>query len=279
MEQARRRWWRSIASLVIVVTAACSDGGSSDPPPVESGPSDAADSAAATDGDPFTPVDPGESGAGADADLGPVAGPAPDAEVSDSVAEPIEPVPETGVPGIDSDDAFCRSWSEFAGSYQALSFAWAVQGAVDAARLEVIASDVLPSAIETMTASLPAALEPEREALVVELPGPILRRAERAREILLVNGQDDASVEQLGELWLAAVADQGLDAETLTVSIDDSELDAAVEESALMLLDELPPIIEDPSLIVDVEIPLTEAYLFDNCPDRGTLAGNDRVDS
>ena len=40
---------------------------------------------------------------------------------TEETTPPIATVPDGGVPGIDSDDPFCRAWSEFAGSFQALS--------------------------------------------------------------------------------------------------------------------------------------------------------------
>lgn len=211
-------------------------------------------------------------------DLGPVPPRPPDVAVSDSVLEPIEPVPDTGVPGIDSDDAFCRSWSEFAGSYQALTFAWAIQGGVAAARLEVVATDALSSAVAGMAEHLPAEIESNRQALTVDLPTPLLRRAERARGLLADAGVDEATIVALGDMWLAELTDSGLQSETLAVAIDDTALDEMVDEAARMLLEQLPPIIEDPSLIVDADISVTENYLFENCPDRGVLSGNDRVD-
>jgi hypothetical protein len=36
-------------------------------------------------------------------------------------------------------------------------------------------------------------------------------------------------------------------------------------------------IVEDPALITDARIPLTEAYLGNVCPDGGTLSGNDDI--
>ena len=89
---------------------------------------------------------------------------------------------------------------------------------------------------------------------------------------------DEATIDALSSLWLAALADAGPESDDLTVPIDDAGLDAAVDRAAAALAAELPPIVEDPSLIVDVEIPLTENYLFENCPDRGVLAGNDNVE-
>jgi len=67
-------------------------------------------------------------------------GPSTEVSVVPSTVE-IEPVPDVGVPGIDSADPFCRAWSEFAGSFQALAFASiADTDPVAAARLEVVAS-------------------------------------------------------------------------------------------------------------------------------------------
>jgi hypothetical protein len=269
----RRTSKRMIATLMLLLAACSSAADELDEPAADSAARDEVGTPAATDDSSdgvFTPTD----------ELGPLPPPLPDdALVSDSVLDPIEPVPDTGVPGIESDDVFCRSWSEFAGSYQALTFAWAIQGGEAAARLEVVATDVLTSAVERMGQSLPSELEADRQALTVDLPAPLLRRAERAREILSTSGVDDATIESLGQAWLAAVTDAGLESETLAVPIDDIQLNGSVAESALMLLEELPPITEDPSLIVDVDISTTEEYLFENCPDRGVLAGNDRVDT
>ena len=220
-----------------------------------------------------------ETDTGSVADLGPVP-PAPPTQgtVSDSVLDPIEPVPETGVPGIESDDGFCRSWSEFAGSYQALTFAWAVRGGLEAARLEVVATDALSSAATGLAEGLPPELESERQALTVDLTSPILRRAQSARDALVAAGADEATIRRLGDAWLDAVAESGLEAEDLQVAVEDPTTDAVVDDAAAILFGELPPIVEDPSLIVDVQIPATEAYLFENCPDKGILAGNDNVD-
>ncbi len=255
-------------AVTLLAVAACSSSGGVDEQSASTNPSDSVDVPGGGD-DVFSEVD----------DLGPVPPPLPDdSEVSDSVLEPIEPVSDTGVPGIESDDMFCRSWSEFAGSYQALTFAWAIQGGEAAARLEVVATNVLSSAVDQMAANLPTELEVERQALTVDLPSPLLRRAERTRGFLAAAGVDDGTIEALGEMWLAAVTDAGLESETLAVTIDDDQLNGSVLKSALTLLDELPPIIEDPSLIVDVDISATQDYLFENCPDRGILAGNDRID-
>ena len=50
----------------------------------------------------------------------------------------IPVVPETGVPGIDSVDAFCRDWSDFTGPYFAR--ASAADGIVDADVREALAA-------------------------------------------------------------------------------------------------------------------------------------------
>lgn len=279
-QRPRRRVAMALLLAIGASGASCSSGGDDavgDP----GGSAAVTETADAATDDLFTrDASPdGEDGAPDPNDLGPVPPPMPTGDVPDSVLDPIDPVPETGVPGIDSDDVFCRSWSEYAGSYQALTFAWALREPQAASRLEVVATDALTAAAAGLADALPPELEAERQALTVELTSPLLRRAERARSLLAAAGVDDAGIEALGDAWLAVLADAGAESEDLIVPIDDPTLDAAVEAAAERLRAEIPPIVEDPSLIVDVQIGATEAYLFENCPDRGILAGNDNVDT
>ncbi len=185
---------------------------------------------------------------------------------------PIDPIPETGVPGIDSSDAFCRAWSEFAGSFQALGLTSAVGDAANAVRLEVIAASSVTSAVETMEANLPAELESERSALIDDFAGPFFARAVVAEAALVGAGVDP---DLLRDTWIATLTEAGVDDPMIEVQlaadIDGAALDAAVVSFA----DAQPPIVEDPTLITDASIPETETYLADVCPDGGILSGND----
>jgi hypothetical protein len=185
-------------------------------------------------------------------------------------------VPDTGVPGIDSADLFCRSWSEFAGSFQALAGAWALGEPVDAARSEVAASALILAAVETFDANLPSELESERDALA-ELVAGMSRRAEAADDEMVAAGLTAPAIVALGEAWLTALVDAGVDDPTITVVVPAAVDPTAFESAVTAFAASKPPITEDPSLITDVEIPLTEQYLIANCPDRGTLGGNDEV--
>ncbi len=190
----------------------------------------------------------------------------------------IDTVPDTGVPGIDSGDAFCRSWSEFAGSFQALALATAVDPGDRPPRLEVTASDALLAAVSGLDEHLPAELEAERDALVVELAGPMARRAETARAELLAAGLTEEEVALLGTAWLAALAESGFADDVVDPVVPDGVDDAAFDAAVTAFAGAIPPINEDPSLITDAAVPQTEAYLSANCPDQGTLGGNDIVD-
>jgi hypothetical protein len=54
----------------------------------------------------------------------------------------------------------------------------------------------------------------------------------------------------------------------------DTKLSTAVEA----FLDDVPSILEDPTLdTTEFDIAPSLDYIFENCPDRGTLAGNDVV--
>jgi hypothetical protein len=195
------------------------------------------------------------------------------------VTESLPPVAETGVPGIESDDAFCRSWSTYAGSVQALSLAWVLQPPDDAAALEVAAATAVTRAVKGMADELPAEIEPNRQALTVDVPGPFLRRADRALGLLADAGLDEARIEVLGERWVAAITEQGIESETLEIDVP-AESEVALAAAAQAFADELPSVVEDPTLDTTAfDIGPSLAYISVNCPDQGTLAGNDVINS
>lgn len=194
-----------------------------------------------------------------------------------TAAPTIAAVPDTGVPGIDSTDAFCRSWSEFAGSFRSLGLASAFRESTDAAALELIASPAVVSAASELSATLPLELEVERDAFIEEFVGRFGSRAARASGVLRAAGATEAQLRSIGERWLDVLADVGADDPTIEVDIADllsaDLLDGAVADFSA----EVPPIVADPSLTTDTSIPATEAYLAATCPDGGVLLGNDDI--
>ena len=54
-----------------------------------------------------------------------------------------------------------------------------------------------------------------------------------------------------------------------------ADVQAIVDVAASEFAAQVVPIPSDPSLVTDVDVPLTEQYFVDNCPDRGTLGGVD----
>ncbi len=187
-------------------------------------------------------------------------------------------VPEEPVPGLDSDDPFCRAWSEFAGSFQALALASSVGADPDnAVRLEVAASGAVVAAVADLDASMPAAVADERDAFIDGLLGPFTNRARTASAALITAGLTVEQVDELGGLWLATVAGaeaQDPDLVLVVPSADQPAFDDAVASFAA----EVVPISEDPSLVTDVAVPGTFAHIASTCPDQGILAGNDIVD-
>jgi hypothetical protein len=231
----------------------------------EDGTVDATDTAEPSDtADPSDTPDPSDTSDGStpSADTEPV---------------PLPPtVPDTGVPGIDSTDIFCRSWSEFAGSFQALAGTWALGDPTGAARSEVAASGVILGAATALDEHLPADLESER-ASVVALVEPLSRRADEARAELVAAGIAEEALDALGEAWLVALIDAGVDDPAIAVVVPSDVDGAAFETASAAFGAAKPPLTEDPSLITDVQTPLTDQYLIANCPDQGTLGGNDNI--
>ncbi len=200
-----------------------------------------------------------------------------DTRPPESPVPPPAVIPDTGVPGLDSADGFCRAWSEFAGSFQALALASARAERITAARAEVAASSVIIEAVEALDAELPAELESEREALTVGLVGPMARRAQTALDGLQSAGADSGQVGAIGDAWLAALTQTGLDDPNIAVAVD-ADVDDLLDVAAASFASTAPPIANDPSLITDAATPLTFAFLSANCPDQGILGGNDIVD-
>lgn len=260
---------RASALVAVLVLAACSGGDDDAGEPIApvSGESVTSDS-----GEAFVPTPDADEEGGGDAET------APSTTEFDLSAQPstpvIEPVAETGVPGIDSGDVFCRAWSEFAGSFQALGLVSAIGDRDEAYRFEVIAASTVTAAVDTMEANLPPELESERVALVTDLAGPFFGRATLAEADLIGAGIEPAV---LRPVWLAALTEAGVDDPELKVvvpaSINGASLDAAVASFSNAQL----RIVEDPALITDARIPLTEAYLANVCPDGGILSGNDDI--
>jgi hypothetical protein len=270
------------ALALVFVAAACSGSGDGDGTSgsASTGPSASQDAANSGPGlvdkpeqtDRAAGTAPEEStGAGDSADQ--------DAPTALPVVTTVLPtVPEVGVPGIDSVDLFCRSWSEFAGSFQALALASTLAtGDLAAQRSEVVASGAIVAAVDGLDEHLPPELEDEREVLIIEFVGPMERRAVRAGADLAVAGLTTEQSDQLSEVWLTALVVAGVDEPDIELDIP-ADLAPAVEEAVASFSRSVPLIHEDPSLITDASVPLTEAYIVENCPDQGTLGGNDVIE-
>lgn len=280
----RRRIGAMVALVALAASCGGDDGSTADTDTTTLSPTDSADVAvdATVDSAPLfvRTTDGRDATASTDAtdstedgDDAPVV--AAPGSTTTSTTSTIPLVSDTGVPGIDSDDVFCRSWSEFAGSFRAIGLVSAIRDVDAGLRLEVIASGAVVAAIDAMGDALPAELEPERDTLLSDYAGPFGRRAAKAGEALTAAGLDGDGIDVLAELWLVTLADVGIDDPSLDVEIPD-EIDVTmVDAAAADFAASTPAIGDDPSLNTFTEIPLTDAYTFANCPDGGTLAGND----
>jgi len=197
---------------------------------------------------------------------------------SSATLETIATVPEEGVPGIDSENAFCRGWGEFAGSFQALALVASFEtDPVAAARLEVIAAAAVISAAQDLADALPDEVDFERDEFVDGVIGPFARRATRALDELGVAGLSSTEFDQLGDVWLAALTDAGVDDPEIVVVVP-VDLASRVDVATAGFVAEVPRIVDDPSLITAASAPTTFNYLAENCPDQGILGGNDAID-
>jgi len=198
--------------------------------------------------------------------------PAPSSDVP-ATSFGVVPVPETGVPGLDSDDSFCAAWSRFGGSWQVIQVAanFAPDPSV-VPEMEIVAAPVVVAAYDQMFDVWPAELETERDVVADGYFGPLRRRAEAAIEALERVGASGEQIADLGDAWVAALAERRPDDPTVTPQLDD-ELSSLVDAAAAELLAERVEFIDDPSMRISVETPLTDVHLVTACPDQGALTG------
>lgn len=273
---------RSVAALLLLlspVLAACSD---SDDDAGDQVTADSAEAPANASPGASTPAsrptaqDPVPTGPAAPSPT-PLPTPLPTTPPTTVPPPPTAPPPETGVPGLDSADAFCAAWSRYAGSFQVVAVAssFLVDEPQRAFELEVAAATTVTEAYAALAATWPAELEAEREAALDTAFGPFAARAERARTLLAEElERAGTDPDAIAAAWEAALATRNPDDPSLQVDLP-ADAQAAVAAAAGGVAASEPPIYADPALVTDVATPRTDSYLLANCPDEGQLAGAD----
>jgi hypothetical protein len=193
-----------------------------------------------------------------------------------SVSPSIEPVPETGVPGLDAEDEFCAAWSRFGGSFQvvAVHAAFGEGTAESTARYELMAAPTVVEAYAAMAAGWPDELAGEFESAHGARFGPLAARLEAGYRALVAAGLDDDGAAAMRAAWLDALAGRDPLAANVPVELA-PELAALVDASIAGHLTAVGPWADDETLVVDVATPATDAYLSSECPDQGTLSGQE----
>jgi hypothetical protein len=189
---------------------------------------------------------------------------------------PVVEVPEVGVPGLDSDDVFCSSWSRFAGSFQVVSVtaAFGSGSPEQLAALEVAASPTVTSAYQQLVENWPDELASEADVVADEFLGPFARRLEAARAALGDVGADDATITAIEKAWLTGLAQRDPTTPEFVVDLSD-DVWAVIDGAAITFAAQRVPFGQDPTLVTDVQTPLTSEYLSVSCPDQGTLSGQE----
>lgn len=189
---------------------------------------------------------------------------------SDTSLPPGPPTIAEGIPGLDSDDAFCAAWSRFGGSFNVVAPIAAFGD--DAWLAEVLAAPTMVESAAAMFENWPDELADVRHQAEVISFGPLIERMTRAQQRLIDAGATDAEIVVLRDAWALFLADYNPEDPGVEIQTDgtvDEMINAAVAatESAEQ------PFSSDPALITD---PVPEFYDYlRNCPDQGTLAGQD----
>ncbi len=181
----------------------------------------------------------------------------------------------TGVPGLDSEDAFCSAWSRFGGSWQVLVVGSAFLGDPDrVATWEIAASAVIAPAYDELLDTFPAELASEAEVVADGFFGALRRRSADAARSLADAGATEDTVQLLGDAWLDALARRDPFDPDLAFVVPEG-LEAVVDEAAADFRTRRVEFHLDPSMSIGVSTPLTDAYLDSICPGQGTLTGRE----
>ena len=268
------------ACTSVVLAAACSTGDGTDID-ARGGSNTSADTVATSE-QPPEPTPVGTERAPSSAPTLPrepivTAAPPPTAPPGPTVtAPPVSDVPETGVPGLDSTDAFCAAWSRFGGSFQvvAVNAAFGAGSVEERAFVEVVAAPTVVAAHADMAALWPEAIDAEAGVALDEVFGPFARRLAAATDALDAAGLSADQRAALDAAWLRFLADRDPTDAEVDVDVGD-EIAAVVATAVPAYLDEVGPWADDESLVTAASTPLTDAYLATECPDQGTLAGGE----
>ena len=188
---------------------------------------------------------------------------------------PIVEVAETGVPGLDSDDAFCAAWSRFGGSWQVLLVGSTFLGDPErVATWEIASAAIIVEAYAELIRHFPLELATEAEPVADAYFGVLYRRATAAGASLGDAGSNPEAVPRLGQAWLEALAERDPLDPNLAFEVPD-DLREVVGRAAADFRSRRVEFHLDPSMVVEADTPLTDTYLETACPDQGTLTGQE----
>ena len=187
----------------------------------------------------------------------------------------IVAVAETGVPGLDSDDAFCAAWSRFGGSWQVLLVGSTFLGDPErVATWEIASAAIIVEAYAELIRHFPVELATEAEPVADAYFGVLYRRATVAGASLVDAGSSAETVRRLGQAWLEALAERDPLDPNLAFEVPD-DLREVVGRAAADFRSRRVGFHLDPSMVVEADTPLTDTYLETACPDQGTLTGQE----
>lgn len=202
---------------------------------------------------------------------------APSASVPTSTGS-SGPGVSAGVPGLDDPDALCRGWSGVQAAIYVLQIAsgFGELGAVELARLELVAAPAILDDADLVSAGWPAELVGERDVAIAAYVGPLAVRARAGVAALTAEGAD---ITRLAASWRGALGSfDPDDGPVISPSVDPDDrpaLDRAVPAFRAAVI-ALP---DDRSLDIDpgaaASVPATLRYLDDHCADLSAVGLGD----
>lgn len=199
----------------------------------------------------------------------------PASTFEDSALATLGTLPEitdVGVPGLDSSDPFCAAWSRFAGSFGVVAPVASFDP--DPWRIELFAAPTMVAAHTAMAESWPDAIADMRVTVLDDSLGPLAQRMQRNQEYLVASGASPQMLADIGATWETQVLTAP---DSVTAAMDlvlpDDQM-TVINAATMLAVANEPEFVQDSRLQTE-SVPAFLTYLQANCPDQGTLAGQD----
>lgn len=187
---------------------------------------------------------------------------------------------------VGAPDPFCTGWFDYATTVRilvSLTLDTSAAGAQRLAEIELLSARSMEEAVNTIGAHWPPELVGERSAVLADVVGPSLRRAQKALAEMAASGLSGGDTADLRLVWRDVLLEASREPSAGTASwLDRADVPAGLRSTlqaaatafaaAVTAFGADPTLRHRISLLDPLDTPRTDAYLADHCPDAASVA-------